>query len=340
MARITIKESVIRNYVRSLIRESIEAEAVEDPRDLEEREKMLAGKSYNRTFFPDGGKSLSLERQRRAQLGLPPLRKPMGGVKPILIDGNGNDITPENSPEAIQARIEGRVKDHAQKMAKRFVKKADRENLGKVRGLSDKEAANLKIDKYANDVESDPYTQRMLSMSPEERAKEADRIRRDRIARGRASNAVISKMVSDLGRRGLGYPTKEELLQHIERLKVEQKELGPRCPANEDGWKRYDYLIKDACNILNKYYNNKDASSDVADEIVNDALNDIDNDERFRQYGHAQMGDDYVDSSNIATNVPEDDFEPLDYEEKDKFDELGDMGLFDDDDDNSFKFSS
>lgn len=352
MANMYIKESAIRQYVRSLIREAIEAEAASDPADLEEREKMLAGKPYDRSKFPNGGKSIALERQRRAELGLPPIRKPKGGVVPSLIDANGNDITPENSPEAIQARLNGRVADHREKMAKRFIKKSDRERMAQRLGLSDEEAKNLKFDSYANNVDADSFTQRMLAMSPVERAEEAEKIRRNEIERGMTKNADFLKRTNGLSRRGVSYPTKEELEQRVLDLKAKQAALGPHCDANDYKWKNYDYIIKDTQRIINKYYNNKDVapSSDAADDIVKDALNDIDNDNRFSEDGALEMGDKYVDPSAFTANSglqssKEDDYEPLDsYDhqkrkkgKRDKFDDMSDMGFFDDDD-NSFMF--
>lgn len=350
MLKLIIKESEIRSYIRSLIKEAIETEAaVENPDDIAERNKMLAGQPYDRSKFPYGGKSFSLERERRAQLGLPPLKKPKGGVIPRFIDADGTDITPGNSPEAIADRLNQMKAAHRDKMRDRYIKKADKETFMANRNLDGNADTPIgKYDKYLGKVEQDPVIQRVLAMSPEERAAEAEKQRKNRIQRGMDANREIRSKISKSS--PLGIPSNREFfVNRIAELKKKQAALGEHCDANDAQWRSLDYIINDTKRILNKWfggYQDDTSFTDADDEFVKSALNDIDAEKMSRDFSD-EYGENVVDPSSFETNAEEtpsnsnietdsDNYEPLDDEtpkkkkKKHNFDDAEEMGYFDD----------
>lgn len=346
MAKIYLKESEIRRYVRTLIREAMETEAAKDPEDIAEREKMLAGQQYDRSKFPLGGQSLKIEREYRNSRNLPPLKKPKGGVIPRIIGADGNDLTPENSPEAIQQVLRQRVKNNVINNAKRYIKVGDREEFAKNHDIDSDDAMNVTHDIFANNVDNDPVTQKWLAMTPDEREAESKRIRQERNRQSSERNIDIIKQISDAGRRAIKYPTKEELEQKIETLKAKRDALEDN-DLNRYDRAVYDHIINDTQRIINKYYNGIDTynSSDAADDIVKYAMDDIDSDSRYNELA-ADQGENYVDPSEFEPknepqidkdNKENDNYEPLDVvgrkTKKTNFDDAREMGMFGNDED-------
>lgn len=345
-----IKESEIRNYVRGLIREALESEGrevlitpEERAADLAEREKMLAGLPYDRSKFPYRGKSDYIERQLRIDRGLPPIRRPKGGVIPRLIDGDGNDVTPENSPEEIAARLEGRKTDHREKMGKRFIKKADRKSIVNGRNLSDDEAEKLTVDKFANDAENDPWTQKWFAMTPEEQEAERERIRRERNQKGIDNNAALRREWQNNQVRPESPKTRQDLLDRLAEFKKKQTALGPHCQANDKKWKYYESFIKDTQRIIDRYYGGKKIKKKSNDEensvkYDDEMLNGILASGPDAATMASEIGDKYIDPYSFRTNVNDVDKNEHEEEEEDRggnsdFDGAIEMGLFNDDDD-------
>lgn len=312
MAKFVIKESVLKNYISSIIRETIETESrgKQDPQVQIELDKMLSGQTYNRGVFPTGGKAFQIEMNYRKERGLPPLRKPKGGIVPYLIDGDGNDITPENSPDQIAHRLNMRGDAHRETERLRHVDKGNREERQQMH-------ANLGLDGADNGSTNavngeDVYTQRWLNMTPEERAEQREKILQMRKNDSAAKLDNYRREVGKLSNRGLELPSAEHLKQRIVDLKARQAALGPHTDANDYDWKRYDYIIKDTQKILSKYFDNVDIDAmkdDVVDAMVADADKDIENDSKFAEEA-AALGDDYVAPSTKFKG--QEDIQPID----------------------------
>ena len=349
MARFKIKESEIRQYVRSLIREAIESEGRKaDPTNERELEKMRRGEDFNFGILGAGAKQRVRDYFR--ENGIPFPKKPKGGNAIKIINGaTGEDKTPENTENAIFDKHEKQRLSNNQKRLGNYHANRNKDEIDKMQqmvneplsddGVDDDEYGNTSINASdsqtkANDaLGDDAYTQKWLSMSDEEKEAMRDKIRRNRQKESSAENdkirGALQRSVSS------GYPSPQELKQQIIDLKNKQSMLGQHNDINDKKWKEYDFLIKDREKILNKYYGGYEPSSDdeYADEVVNSALaDDLSGEEEFQggNYGIEPTKD----------NSQEDEYEPLDDDDFDNrskkrrdFQELKDMGFYDDDDD-------
>lgn len=396
MAKYIIKESEIRNYVRCLIRESIEAEGL-TPQDDEkyynnfmgyinnggrlnkrtidsfghtfpELTKMVNGKGYNRSDWSDWRNAstfpAAVERHYRRMMGYAPFaKKSLNGVTPYLIDSNGNDISPENSEKGREVRAQQKVDDHRKKEANKFVRKDNIESWAKAQGMSDEEIAELIAsgkpvkDKNANlhsgnndlaKALQDPNFAKWFNMSDEEKEAERERIRRERVQQNLDRNAGLIRQLNDLARRGVVNPTKEELEQKIKNLKAKLNALEDN-DLNRDARNRYAHIIRDTQRIIDRFYNDggsinpKDDKDDV-DDIVKGALNNIDNDDRFKGLA-AENGLEEIDPSRFETdyeeehtktpkeNNTEEPHSAIDLNQRRDFDDAKEMGMFGDDED-------
>lgn len=346
MARFKIRESEIRQYVRSLIREAIENEGRKaDPTNERELEKMRRGEDFN--FGILGATAKQKVRDYFRDNGIPFPKKPKGGNAITIINGaTGEDKTPENTENAISDKHEKQRLLNNQKRLSNYHAKRNKGDIDKMQQMVNEPLSDNEVDDEnisigttdsqtkANDaLGDDAYTQKWLSMSDEEKEAMRDKIRRNRQKESSAQNdkirGALQKSVSS------GYPSPQELKQQIKGLKDKQAMLGQHNDINDKKWREYDFLIKDREKILNKYYGGYQPSSDdeYADEVVNNALaDDLSGEEEFQ-------GGNY--GIEITKNNPqEDEYEPLDDDDFDNrskkrrdFQDLKDMGFYDDDDD-------
>lgn len=317
MTKMIIKESEIRNYVRSLIREAMEVEAAKDPEDIAEREKMLAGKQYDRSKFPKGGQSLKMEREYRAKMGFPPLKKPHGGVIPRIIGADGSDLTPENTPDGIQRELEKRVQHHR----------------------DDRRIAHTPLN-----VQSDPVAQEITkidweNLTPAERKAESERIRYMRVHQNDEKNAEIARQISDRARNGGGLASRAELAQRIQQLKDRIAELSVN-DLNQTKVDNLKYVLKDTERIYRERFLDGKVGKDDTDDIVKQALADSSLGDAANADMEGQFKNDLINPDDFEKNKgkeEQDRVEPLDDRRGSKsrdFDEFKDF--FGDDDDIMF----
>lgn len=348
MARFKIKESEIRQYVRSLIREAIESEGRKaDPTNERELEKMRRGEDFNFGILGAGAKQRVRDYFR--ENGIPFPKKPKGGNAITIINGaTGEDKTPENTENAISDKHEKQRLSNNQKRLSNYHAKRNKDDIDKMQqmvnepltdggDIKDKDdntpiEPSIKQTKTKDPLSNDEYTQKWLSMSDEEKEAMRDKIRRNRQKESSAENdkirGALQRSVSS------GYPSSKELKQQIKDLKDKQAMLGQHNDINDKKWREYDFLIKDREKILNKYYGGYQPSSndEYADEVVNNALaDDLSGEEEF------QGGNYGIETTK--NNPQEDEYEPLDDDDFDNrskkkrdFQGLKDMGFYDDDD--------
>lgn len=347
MARFKIKESEIRKYVRSLIREALESEGRKaDPTNERELEKMRRGEDFNFDILGAGAKQKVRDYFR--ENGIPFPKKPKGGSRIKIINGaTGEDKTSDNTADAIADKHEKQQAAYNQSRLKNYHAKRNKDEIDKMQQMVNEPLPNNDVDAddgydtintsdrqtKANDaLGNDAYTQKWLSMSDEEKAAMRDKIRKNRQKESSAENdkirGALQKSVSS------GYPTPNELKQQIADLKDKQAMLGQHNDINDKKWREYDFLIKDREKILNKYYGGyaPNADDEYADEVVNNALaDDLSGEEEF------QGGNYGIETTK--GNPQEDDYEPLDDDDFDNrskkkrdFKDLRDMGFYSDDD--------
>ena len=340
MARFKIKESEIRQYVRSLIREAIESEGrKEDPINTRELEKMRRGEDFNFGIMGNGARKKVYKFFR--ENGIPFPTKPKGGNPITIINGaTGEDKTPSNTEDAIFDKHEAQRQTYNQTRLDRYHEKKNKDKIDKMHQIVNEPLPNNKTDdnliknaeidkptkKTRKTLDNDAYTQTWLSMSDEEKEDMRNKIRRNRQKENSAENdkirGALQRSVSS------GYPSPQELKQQIIDLKNKQSMLGQHNDINDKKWKEYDFLIKDREKILNKYYGGHEPTSDdeYADEVVNSALaDDLSDEEEFQNIDNCQKDDDYIPIDSI-------DFEE-DSDKKRRNQALYDMGFYDDDDD-------
>lgn len=350
MARIKIRESEIRQYVRSLIREAMEDEGRKaDPTNERELAKMYRGEDFNFGVLGAGAKQKVRDYFR--ENGIPFPKKPKGGNPITIINGaTGEDKSPNNTDNAIADKHERQRVTNNQNRLANYHAKRNQSEIDKMQQMVNEPSASNSVDdddEYgdsmintsdsqtkANDaLGNDAYTQKWLSMSDDEKAEMRDKIRQNRQKESSAENdkirGALQRSVSS------GYPTPKELKQQIIDLKDKQAMLGQHNDINDKKWREYDFLIKDREKILNKYYGGYAPSADdeYADEVVNNALaDDLSGEEEFQDGNYG---------IETTKDIPqEDDYEPLDDDDFDNrskkkrdFQDLKDMGFYDDDDD-------
>lgn len=336
MAKIVIKESEIRQYVRSLIKESLDVEARGeiDPRSKEEYDKMMNGEPYTRRYWPQGSKYQKLERERRAELGLPPIprrNKFAGELLDVNADGSFADYD-DWVRRGEEGKAASKVKDR-ENIASLRIKAGDRERLA--------QKYNLPLDVVKNFTYYTQLENFINNMSDEDRemyddvlAKQAEEANVDtRTPEQIEYDNKIASMTPAQYDDYVGIHTsdksKEGLERRIAELKAKQEALGPHCDANDYLWRNYEYVIKDTKRILNdmygkgKYVNNDDDDFD-------DYVNSLD----IYQPTEDEMGDGYISNDSFGE---EDNSENIDdYQKKQKRmrrENNFNDSLFDDEDD-------
>lgn len=321
MTRFKIRESEVRQYVRSLIREAIESEGRKpDPINKRELDKMRRGEDFNFGIMGSGAQQTVRDYFR--DNGIPFPTKPKGGNPITIINGaTGEDKSPNNTEDAISYKHEKQRQKRNQIRLDKYHETKNKDKIDQMRQMvyeplvddediddenDDTSTDTSKKERKANDaLSNDEYTQKWLSMSEEEREAMRDKIRRNRIKERSAEN---TKFRSSMQRGVNGtYPTAKELKQQIADLKDKQAMLGQHNDINDKKWREYDFLINDREKILNKYY---------------------------RGYRQSSKEEDTDDTTNI---IQKDEYEPLDnfYNRSGKkrdFQGLKDLGFYDDDD--------
>lgn len=324
MSRIIIKESEIRNYVRSLIAEArkeinFEPEVENGVFDLDKAEMQPGSRRWLSNFFKSKG------------LNKP--RKPQGDKVPSrMIDINTGELA--NSDE-----INKFLSDRRASAEDIYRTKAREKARSKRLGASDD---SKDIRSYIDSLDGDPnddYTQKWLRMSDKEKAAARDDIRQRRINRGVEDMKRYQTMDKQpVAYRGTKAERKEALINKIKYLKNKQAAMGARNDINDSDWKYYDMLIKDSENILRKYYNDdkigkKNPNNDNTDDIVKNAFrDDLSTAPEFSE----------TDVNAIDTNRGTEENEPIDEPQYDDdfgrskkkrdFNDLRAMGFYNDDD--------
>ena len=321
MARFKIKEIEIRQYVRSLIREAIESEGRKaDPTNEIELEKMRRGEDFN--FGILGATAKQKVRDYFRDNGIPFPKKPKGGNPITIINGaTGEDKSPNNTEDAIATKHEKQRTVANDRVKRNYHAKRNKDEIDKMQQMVNEPMSDNEVDDEYDDASidatdsqtkandalgDDAYTQKWLSMSDEEKEAMRDKIRRNRNKESSAENEKIRGGLQRGASRG--YPTAKELKQQIMDLKDKQAMLGQHNDINDKKWREYDFLIKDREKILNKYYG------------------------AYNQNLYKKETDDVDDAPQ------KDEYEPLDnfYNRSGKrrnFQDLKDMGFYDDDDD-------
>lgn len=336
MAKIVIKESEIRKYVRSLIREGrnpidFQPEINNGTFDLEKTQLMPGSKRWLADYWKSKGVSK-------------PRSYKWEGMPNRIIDyETGKLVNGDEIDTFLNAQREKAAKKHSHEVNKNQLAKkgkiGDDNKLSRdtLRNFGD---ANLS-DGGDKDVEmndtlpQDDYTEKWLGMSDDERADARDAIMNARKAKQSAEYDKYRNMQNS----SLDFPSADEIRDRIAILKDKQAALGGHNMVTDRKWKEYDYLIKDCEKILNKYYggvNPTDSNDEMADEIVKNALDDdLSSAEEFKD----------TDYNAITPNNNYDDYEPI-YDEteddddkrskKRDFRDAEKNGFFDYDDDWEF----
>lgn len=277
MARFKIRESEIRSYVRSLIREALEAEGYA-PEHQKEIDKMKRGEVFNYGNLGSGARA-DARAYMKANFGsvVQPL---LPGVRSYtLIDPKtGLDADPEHTPDALKAAAEA--------------KKVKRRNQSRMIMHDRRHKSEQQVnrdDAFGEDsnLSSAEYFKNFNNASDDEKAELRNNIRQSRQRRNTANVAKYQDILSHHG--SLGFPSPEELKQQILNLNKKKEELGPHNDLNDEKYKEYDRLIKDRKHILNKYYSGNyslDSNDEMADAVVNDAfMDDLSDADEFSQTG-------------------------------------------------------
>lgn len=278
MAKMIIKESELRRYIKKLVQESLENEARQSDESKAEIAKMENGQPYDRSKLEQAG--LRREEAYRAKMGYPPIKdwirqqkeaykgqtgKSLGtidvrnvgadGVPQSVAVGKERKVVPVEQMSQARDEIMGKRADaHRELNRNRWVKNADRENIAKERGVDVDQVA--RFDNGINNVENDPHTKMWNSLSDEEKEAFADNIRKQRIDKSSADNEKF--------RRGNPQTHNSEIhdtkwiINYLKNLK-DKREMrhqqlgGERNDVNAREWDRDDYLIKDTERILKDY---------------------------------------------------------------------------------------
>ena len=327
MARIVIKESEIRNYIRSLIREGrkpidFQPEINNGTFNLEKTQLMPGSKRWLDDFWKSKGVSK-------------PRSYKWEGMPNRIIDYETGNLVNGNEIDAF-------LNNQRAKAAKKHSDDVNKNQLAKKGKISDDN--NLTKDTLKNfgntnpstdgvkDVEmtdtspQDDYTEKWLSMSDEERADARDAIMNARKVKQSADYDKYRNMQTS----SLDFPSADEIRHRIAMLKDKQAALGGHNMVTDRKWKEYDYLIKDCEKILNKYYggvNPTNSNDEMADEIVKNALDDdLSSAEEFKD----------TDFNAIMPNNNYGDYEPIDDETEDDDDKRSKKRDFKDAEENGF----
>ena len=253
MGKYFIRESEIRNYVRSLIREG--RKAIDFQPEIK-----------NGTFNLD--KTILQDGSRRS---LADFLKSNGVKKPVKPTGlNTPDrIIDINTGELVNKdEIDQFVADKRAAAAELHRNNMRRAKQGKTLAKTDDSrfthsfVNNIKQDdtedthpSYDERDAMDDYTKKWLNMSDEERKATRDNIMdlrkqrqmRDNETRRQRDDTTQSSRISSLG-------TEESLKANIAKLRQKLKELGPRTDINARRWDDYTKVLNNNIRILNMYY--------------------------------------------------------------------------------------
>lgn len=277
MARFKIKESEIRSYVRSLIREALEAEDY-SPENQKEIDKMERGDVFNYGNLGSGARE-DARRYMKNTYGVDVQPKLPGVRSYTLIDPKtGLDADPNHTPEALKAAAEA--------------KKVERRNQSRLSMHDKRHKSEQQVnrdDAFGDDsnLSSAEYFKRFDNASDDEKTELRNNIRQARQGRNSANVAKYQDILRHHG--SLNFPSAEELKQQILNLNKKKEALGPHNDLNDGKYKEYDRLIKDRKRILNKYHSGNyslDSNYEMADAVVNDAfMGDLSDAEEFGQTG-------------------------------------------------------
>lgn len=278
MAKMVIKESELRRYIKKLVQESLENEARQSDESKAEIAKMENGQPYDRSKLEQAG--LRREEAYRAKMGYPRIQdwikqqkqeykektgKSLGSIDVCKVDENGvpqivavgkeRKIVPvEQMSKARDEIMSQRADAHRDLNRNRWVKNADRENIAKERGVDIDQVS--RFDNGINNVENDPHTKMWNSLSDDEKASYAEKIRKQKIDKSFDDNAKFREEHKAI-------PPSEKhdtkwFINHLQDLKdkreLRHKQLGgERNDVNASEWDRDDYLINDTERILKDY---------------------------------------------------------------------------------------
>lgn len=321
MARFVIKESEIRNYVRSLIREAgrkkidFHPDLVNGAFALEKELCKPGGERWVEDFFNEKG----VKKPTKPRFKNTPYR---------MIDYNTGELAnADEMNDFVDAmRKKGKIshKDkvadnwHNSKMDKSDDAQANRDAMKNFASQDDDSEEELvdvnDIPVVDDDEVDDEYTQKWLALSNDDRMAASKEVINARKAKQAADVERYRQMENDLPRYA-SYPSPDEIRDRIAMLKDKQAALGDHNMVTDKKWREYDYLIKDCEKILNKYYggvNPTDSSDEMADEVVKNSLaDDLSSAEEFKD----------TDFNAFATNQSPkqtyDDYDSIDDETED-----------------------
>lgn len=339
MARTIIKESELRKYIRSIIREAIEDEARKaSPETENELNKMIRGEDFNYGLLGTTARQKVRDYFKSKGLTIP--TKPKGGIPPRIINGTtGEDKTPENSPKALAMTMQRKKNEKKKYDASRHYEKKNKDEYDEMNKLVNEPSdGNMDNGQTPNtdtsSLDKDQYTQNWLNMSDDEKSAMRDKIRQNR--QDKRDSELLHYRDELNKRRPVAFPTPQEIKREIVDLKAKQAQLGQHNDINDRKWKEYDYLIRDREKILNKYYGGgeKDSNDELADEIVNNALkDDLSGEEEFKDnYGIEKTKPQDQEQDEVQYDDFDDDIFGRNKKKRD-YDELKSMGFYNDDDD-------
>jgi tRNA splicing endonuclease len=310
MARIVIKESEIRQYVRSLIREARKSlgyhPTIENGTfNLDKELTMPGARSFFANYFDKDH---------------PAPRKVRGdGVPDRIINFNTKELANKQEIDQFLAnrRLDAAAHRNEMEKARYFGKKL----MNSEDGQSDRNIAlshlnDVDIDTDANDdgedawLNNDDYTKRMLALSVEEREALAQQIIRQRVADQAAKADQEAKARRDALPQTWNVPTEKSTREHLRDLEQQLEALGPRNDINDKKYRELEYIIKKTKQQLNQFYKGRklNRKQDDIDKITQDALNvDLSNEEEFKD----------VDPHSIETDSSDETYIPYELQPRD-----------------------
>lgn len=335
MARIVIKESEIRQYVRSLIREARKSldyhPTVENGTfNLDKELTMPGARAFFANYFDKDH---------------PAPRKVRGNCVPDrIINFNTKELANKQEIDKFIAdrRLDAEAHRNEKEKAKHFAKKLmNSEDAQNDRNIALSHLNDVDIDTYANDddedawLSNDDYTKRMMALSVEEREALAQQIIRQRVADQAAKADQEAKARRDALPQTWAVPTEKSTREHLRDLEQRLEALGPRNDINDKKYRELEYIIKKTKQQLNQFHKGrklKRVQDDDIDKMTQDALNvDLSNEEEFKD----------VDPNSIETDSSDEMYIPYELQPRDdddnnrshyrNFKDLEKNGFFSDD---------
>lgn len=277
-----LKESQIRKYIRSLIREALETEhRLPSEESRAEIEKMESGKPYDRTNFAPA--ALRREKAYREQMGYPSISdwennkkqsfkdqtgKTLGAINVSTVGADGNPtsvvmghkkmhVSVDDMFKTREEYLTSRAAEYGKRSANRYLNVADRKAKADERGVDYKQINSM--DSTINNADKDPKTRIWLNMTVDERERIADKIRRKRMDKQFQKNDEIRKSISkNSPGRFEDLENTKSMIDRVNMLKTKRDELhrklgGKETDLNRREWTKYDHVIKDNVRILDDY---------------------------------------------------------------------------------------